>query len=224
MLSRQDWSPGASRDNGRVANMERLLLVIEGALEVDCGSLGQHRLEAGDLLWMGTGHGLQSRLGNGSATAPLRLVECWLQPGRVNADPAVARRAADHGDAGQGAGAGAGADGCWVTLAADDRGHGSDGHTGAREHEPPLPLRQRARLMAVRVAAGKAVDLPACDGGRCWLEVLDGGVMAADAGGTCTRLASGDGIGWTGGTTCAPSALTATGTGPAWLLLFVLPA
>ncbi|MEN1956940.1 pirin family protein [Luteimonas changyuni] len=255
VLSRQDWAPGTTRDDGRVANMERLLLVLEGALEVDCGALGQHRLEASDLLWISIGHGLPSLMSNGSATAPLRLVECWLLPDRVNATPAVACRRVGHGDIGFDA------DGAWVTLAAGDRGGGNDGDSGnhagnagggngAHIDDGSLPLRQRARLMAVRIAAGAAIDVPVCPGGRCWLEVLDGGVAVSghgnndDDGGDRDRdrdrgsgsgsgrdddddgprLASGDGIAWTAGSSGAPSILTATAAGTAWLLLFVLPA
>ncbi|WP_343278994.1 hypothetical protein [Luteimonas sp. MJ250] len=233
VLSRQHWAPGINRDDGRVANMERLLLVLEGALEADCGALGRHRLEAGDLLWISTGHGLPSRVSNRSATAPLRLVECWLQPGRVNATPAVACRSAGGFDA----------DGAWVALAAGDRGESGGGndddsgnHAGNAgggngvhintSDSGPLPLRQRARLMAVRIAAGAAIDVPACRGGRCWLEVLDGGVAVSghDNNDDDPRLASGDGIAWTAGSSGAPSTLTATAAGTAWLLLFVLPA
>ncbi|MEN1941569.1 hypothetical protein WCE39_10805 [Luteimonas sp. MJ174] len=209
VLSRQDWAPAARRDDGRVANMERLLVLLDGALELDCGPLGGHRLEPGDLLWIGCGHGLPSRLRNASATAPLRLVECWLQPGRVNAAPATGLRAATPADA----------DGTWTTLAADDRRAGP-------ALPGVLPLRQHARVMSARVAAGATVELPACDGGRQWLEVLEGDVSVSDGarGAHGQQLAAGDGIGWVAAATGAPATLAATGTGPAWLLLFVLPA
>lgn len=91
VLSRQDWAPGAVRDEGRVANMERLLLVLDGALDADCGALGRHRVGSGEALWLQCGHGVEATLANASARAPLRLLDCWLQPARVNASPAVAR-------------------------------------------------------------------------------------------------------------------------------------
>src|SRR5690606_37862091 len=142
------------------------------------------------------------------------------------------------------------ADGAWVALAAGDRGesgggndddsgnHAGDAGGGNGVHidtsdSGPLPLRQRARLMAVRIAAGAAIDVPACRGGRCWLEVLDGGVAVSGHDNNdddCSergsgrdddgpRLASGDGIAWTAGSSGAPSTLTATAAGTAWLLL-----
>src|SRR5690606_37451423 len=113
VLSRQDWAPGATRDDGRVANMERLLLVLDGALDADCGDLGRHRVEAGGALWIGTGHGLESRLANASASRPLRLVELWLRPDRVNAVPAVAAWLPDGGPGGRADGRA----GAWRSLA-----------------------------------------------------------------------------------------------------------
>ena len=183
VLSRQDWVPGAVRDEGRVANMERLLLVLDGALDADCGDLGRHRVSAGGSLWISTGHGLASRLGNASKDAPLRLLEAWLQPDRVNAVPAVA------------------------------------------PHPPP-------GATLVDLEPGMPVAIPACAGGRWWLEVLAGEVIAcggADAPPTTdvshgTRLSAGDGLGWLAGDVGAPASVAASGSGPARLLLLALPA
>ncbi|GGJ98436.1 hypothetical protein [Luteimonas terricola] len=208
VLSRQAWASGAIRDDGRVANMERLVLVLDGALDVDCGDLGRHRVARGDALWMGAGHGMQSRLANASAVAPLRLLECWLQPDRVNASPALAVRVAGSGaDPEVGTGDPASAAGAWITLAAVDGRKGS------------LPLRQQARIMAARIDAGATLALPSGSGGRYWLEVLEGAVIADGP-----RLAAGDGLGWTAGGIAGPGSLTAAGVGTAWLLLFELPA
>lgn len=207
VLSRQAWAPGAVRDDGRVANMERLVLVLDGTLDVDCGDLGQHRLDAGGALRMGAGHGMASRLANASHSAPLRILECWLQPGRVNATPAMAVRSGGwpdvpHAVAHEPAAAAAG----WITLAAPA---GADGG---------LPLRQQARLIGAAVDAGTALALPA-GGGRYWLEVLDG-VVAVDG----VRLAAGDGLGWPAPGGKVPAVLVGAATPRALVLLFELPA
>lgn len=207
VLSRQAWAPGAVRDDGRVANMERLLLVLDGVLDVDCGDLGRRRLEAGGTLWMGTGHGMVSRLANASATAALQLLECWLQPDRVNAVPAIAARAAGPADdPGVDAVGPAAAAGSWVTLAS------AGGRDGG------LPLRQQARIMAVRIDAGTGTALPSGNCGRYWLEVLEGSVIADGL-----RLNAGDGLGWPACGAAAPASLVARGTATAWLLLLELP-
>lgn len=196
VLSRQDWAPAAVRDEGRVANMERLLLVLDGALDADCGDLGRVRVDAGGALWIGAGHGLAVRLANASISARLRLVELWMRPEHVNAVPAVAVPvpAADPGDAAAGAGA------AWAAL----------------------PLHRRARVSRARLAPGQALDLPRSDGAHCWLEVLDGEVAADPPG---LRLGPGDGIAWRTGDADVPVTLAnPRGAGHADVLLLALPA
>lgn len=208
VLSRQDWAPGAIRDDGRVANMERLLLVLQGALDADCGALGRARVDAGGALWIGCGHGLESRLANASGVAPLRLLECWLQPSRVNATPAVAL----------------------LDLGA---GKGPGGHTGAGtgDHWSVLPPGGAAgdartapgvQWMLARATPGDgAIALPRSgDAARYWLEVLEGEATATGDGG---RLRAGDGLAWMAGAPAAPAAIAAAGSG-LHFLLFALPA
>lgn len=207
VLSHQDWAPGAARDDGRVANVERLLLVLDGALEADCGGLGRHRAAAGQALWIGAGHGVESRLANASPDRALRLVEIWLQPDRVNAEPAV--------EAGS---MGGGTDGWHLVAGAPPAG------------PPPLPLRAGAGLMMAGLAAGASLGIPG-GGRRYWLELLDGEVVVdvdmAGAGrdrpGSGIRMSAGDGLGWPGGTGQVPASIAAEGAGPARLLLLALP-
>ena len=203
VLSRQDWAPGATRDDGRVANMERLLLVLEGALDADCGALGQRRVEAGGALWIGSGHGTWSRLANASHDAQLQLVELWLQPDRVNAVPTMA---------------------AWSARERD-----GEPCPGAAEGWALLPVRQRVTVMTARVEPGERLGLPDTGGARCWLEVLAGDVVVADAaamehGMVGTPLASGDGLAWIAGAAGSPVSLAACGGIPARLLLLALPA
>lgn len=213
VLSRQDWAPGAARDEGRIANMERLLLVLEGGLEADCGALGRHRAGPGAALWIGAGHGLESRLRNASATQPLRLVELWLQPDRVNAAPAVA--VVEPG-AGEPAAAGSG----WRALASGDGPAGEalpEGVAAGAGESAPAPLRQRAAVLLATLRPGERLAIPDRPG-RCWLELLSG---QAAAGGE--RLLDGDGLGWTAGGPGAPAAVEALPGGPSRLLLVLLP-
>lgn len=242
VLSTQRWAPGAVRDEGRVANMERLLLVLSGALDADCGEPGRQRVEAGAALWIGAGHGIAARLGNASSTQPLRLVEAWLQPDRVNAPPRTGLRpaspASDPGASGRPASG-------WTLLAAGpgpaasasaaalvDTGCPAAGAAPgfaapmAPAAGDPLPLRLQAQLMSACLAPGSSLELPRPTAGRAWLEVVDGEVVAqlpsADPGAS-PRLGAGDGIAWLAGGP-SPVAVSASGDGPARVLLVVLPA
>lgn len=205
VLSRQDWAPAAVRDEGRVANVERLLLVLSGALAIEGGALGRIAAATGEAAWIGAGHGCDLRLANASDSAPLRLVELWLQPDRVNAAPAL----------GAWLPPGAGTDG-WVAVAGGARD--AIGHPGPGAGV--LPIRQRARVFVGEARPGAALVLPPLAGGRAWLEVLAG---SADTGGGRPSLAAGDGLGWQDGDPGAPHAVAPAGAAPARLLLVALP-
>lgn len=212
VLSRQDWAPGAARDEGRVANMERLLLVLDGALQADCGALGHLGASAGGALWLGAGHGLSARLANASATAPLRVLECWLQPGRVNAAPAVAVRPGPWPEPGD----------AWQALAAGGDPAAQPGAPAPASAPATLPLRLDARVLVAALAPGGRVALPPVRGGRAWLEVLDGDVAVSAADGDGPALAAGDGLGWQAGDAWAPASVSAGAAG-ARVLLALLP-
>lgn len=244
VLSTQCWAPGAVRDEGRVANMERLLLVLSGALDADCGEPGRQRVGAGAALWIGAGHGIAARLANASSTRPLRLVEAWLQPDRVNAPPRIGLRAGPPAPgAGQSGGTGSG----WTLLAAgtnpaapasasvaaraetgDPVAAGAPGSAAilAPAAGDPLPLRLQAQLMSAWLAPGSSLALPRSTAGRAWLEVIDGDVVArlpSAEPGASPRLGAGDGLAWLAGGR-APAAVAASGDGLARVLLLALPA
>ena len=78
---------------------------------------------------------------------------------------------------------------------------------------------------------GACLALPESGGGRRWLEVIAGEVMATQAApsgapspGSPLHLGAGDGLGWLATGSGKPLSLTAAGDTPACLLLLDLPA
>lgn len=235
VLSHQDWAPAAIREEGRIANMERLLLVADGTLDADCGGLGRHRVDAGAALWIGAGHGIEVRLANASPTAPLRLVDIWLQPDRVNAAPAVAPGGSATGRArscanpggwelvARGASQPAGPSTSDDALAGDAAALEDPTAAEATGAPVPVPLRQRARVSVGRPVPGERLGIPA-DGQRFWLDVLEGEVVVATHAGEAIALGAGDGLGWLAGDAAAPAGVLGAGDAPASILLVALPA
>lgn len=213
VLSTQAWAPGAVGEGMRIANMELVLLVLEGRLRIDCAGFDPREVTARGVAWIGAGHGTDCRLANASATAPLRLLEAWIQPDRVNAAPGIAVRPAC-----------ATASGAWLTLAAGGEFHesadraGCDGVDGAAGDDRPLLLRQDARLRSARLEAGASLALDVVAGRRGWVQLLEG---AATVDGQA--LSAGDGLAWDAHAP-APAMLVAAPGAAARALLFELPA
>lgn len=197
VLSTQDWAPGAVGGALRLANMEVVLLVLEGRLRIECTGFDPRDVGEGGVAWIGAGHGIECRLQNASATAPLRLLEAWVQPDRVNAAPGSAVATAP-----------ASASGAWRVLAAG----------GAFDPGHPLRLRQQARLRVARVGAGASLALDVAAGQRGWLQLL-AGVAVVDG----QALSAGDGLAWDAAAP-APATLVAARDTAAHVLLFELPA
>ena len=135
---------------------------------------------------------------NASGSAPACYLQAWLQPDRVNAPPARARRAFPA----------AGRQGRWVAMASPD-GVGDS-----------LAIRQQAWLHGTVVGRGIAVERPLAPGRRHWLHVAAGAVAVAGLGGT-HALAAGDALGFAGET--GTLSLRGTGDGEADVLWFDLP-
>ncbi|HEU0306638.1 MAG TPA: pirin family protein [Lysobacter sp.] len=169
-------APGAGFAPHRHANMEILSYVLEGALahRDDNGVLRQAQdervqiIRAGELQWMGAGHGIEHSEYNGSDTEPVHFLQIWLQPDRLNAAPAYAQRAP----------VGSEAQGHWALLASPDGAEGS------------IAIRQDARLWVARLDAGSDIDRALVPQRRYWLQVTRGVVEAAGR-----TLAAGDAIG-----------------------------
>ena len=138
------------------ANMEILSYVLSGALaHRDSASAGAGGvIRPGELQWMSAGHGIEHSEFNASTDEPVHFLQIWIQPDRVNAEPAYAQQRFDPGAR----------RGRWVTLASPD---GADGS---------LAIRQQAWLRATVLAPGDSLDVVTDPSRRYWLQVAQGSV------------------------------------------------
>jgi redox-sensitive bicupin YhaK (pirin superfamily) len=186
--------PGAGFAPHRHANMEILSYVVSGALSHRDSSGGGGVIGAGELQWMSAGHGVEHSEYNGSQADPVHFLQIWIQPARLNHAPAYAQRPASPADE----------HGRWVLLASPDGSAGS------------IAIRQDARLLNTRLAAGDAVEHALDPARRYWLHVVQGSVEVDGK-----VLQGGDARGYLdeGGAL----RLVAAGEGRADVLLFDLP-
>lgn len=168
VLNEDVVAPGGGFAPHRHANMEILSVVLSGTLAHRDSTGQEGLLRAGDVQWMGAGHGIEHSEYNPSSTEPVHFLQIWIQPDRLNAPPAYAQRTFDP-DARRAR---------WVALAAPE---------GA---EAALPIRQQARVLATRLQAGDAVETAVDPARRYWLQVVSGGVMVA-----ARQLQAGDALG-----------------------------
>ncbi len=159
-------APGAGFDRARHANMELLAYVVSGELAHEDSIGGNGPVRAGELQWLSAGHGVEHSELNASDSQPLHLLQMWIQPSRLNHEPAYARTAAADVRG-------------WSLLASGD---GRDGS---------LAIRQDARLLQVRLDRGETSALELDPSRLYWLQVAVGRVTAnAD-----TPLDAGDALG-----------------------------
>jgi len=167
-------APGAGFPPHRHANMEILSYVLSGALahrdNASNGGRGSEGvLRAGELQWMGAGHGIEHSEYNGSGAEPVHFLQIWIQPDRLNAAPGHAQRAFDPAQR----------RGRWVTLASPEG------------EEDSLAMRQQAWLRGVQLGAGERVDVTLDPARRYWLHVAQGAVRVGDR-----ALGAGDALGF----------------------------
>ncbi|MDR0183798.1 pirin family protein [Lysobacter arvi] len=155
VLNEDRLQPGAAFEQARHANMELLTFVIAGELAHEDAIGGSGTLRSGELQWLSAGHGVEHAERNASASEPLHLLQMWIQPSRLNHQPAYARRAA----------APAGARG-WTLLASGDGGEAS------------LAIRQDARLLQSRVETDETVEVGLDPARLYWLQIVSGAVTA----------------------------------------------
>lgn len=155
----------------RHANMEIVSVVLAGALahKDSTGTAGVIR--AGDVQWMSAGHGIEHSEYNGSEVEPVRFLQIWIQPDRLNAQPAYAQQHFDP----------AARRARWAMLVSPD---GADGS---------IAIRQQATLRATRLHAGDAVTAVLDPARKHWLHVATGEVAVGER-----VLAAGDALGFDG--------------------------
>lgn len=192
-------APGAGFAPHRHANMEILSYVLEGALAHRDDSGGGGVIRAGELQWMSAGHGVEHSEYNASDSEPVHFLQVWIQPDRLNAQPAYAQRTAlDDG-----------AHGRWVLLVSPDGAEGS------------IAIRQDARLLVARLDADSVIEHPLAPQRRYWLQVTRGVVESGVGETGRRRLAAGDALGFA--EEAGTLTLTVTATAGAEVLLFDLP-
>ena len=162
-------APGGGFAPHRHANMEIISVVLEGALAHKDSAGNAGVIRAGDVQWMSAGHGIEHSEYNASDAEPVHFLQLWIQPDRLNAQPAYDQRHFDP----------AARRGRWATLVSPD---GADGS---------IAIRQQARVLSTRLEAGDAVAL-ALDPARLhWLHVATGEVQVGDR-----LLRAGDALGF----------------------------
>src|SRR5688572_11528623 len=99
VLNEDRLDPGAGFDRARHANMELLTYVVAGELAHEDALGGACVVGSGGLQWLSAGHGVEHAERNASASEPLQLLQIWIQPSRLNHEPAYATREAVPADA-----------------------------------------------------------------------------------------------------------------------------
>ena len=158
-------APGAGFAPHRHANMEILSYVLSGRLAHSDSSGAEGVIGPGELQWMSAGHGVAHSEYNGSDEEPVHFLQIWIQPDRVNAEPAYAHRPASDAPG-------------WLLLASPDGAAGS------------IAIRQQARLYRLALQAGEEAAFDLDPAQRYWLHVARGGVAS---GGQALR--AGDAVG-----------------------------
>ena len=167
-------APGGGFAPHRHANMEIVSVVLQGALAHKDNMSNDGRgtdgvIRAGEVQWMSAGHGIEHSEYNGSNTEPVHFLQVWIQPDRLNAQPAYAQQFFDP-DARRAR---------WATLVSAD---GADGS---------IAIRQQASLRATRLHAGDALAATLDPARRQWLHVATGEVAVGER-----VLAAGDALGF----------------------------
>ena len=168
VLNEEHLAPGAAFDAQRRANMELLTFVLDGELVHRDSLGGEGTVRVGELQWLSAGHGVEHAESNASGAAPAHVLRVWIQPSRLNHEPAYAKRATGTGARG------------WTLLAA------GDGRADS------LPIRQDARVSQVRLAHGEGAEY-ALDASRLyWLHLVTGRATANGE----HMLEAGAALGW----------------------------
>lgn len=153
----------------RHANMEIISVVLDGALAHKDSSGNTGVIRAGDVQWMSAGHGIEHSEYNDSASESVHFLQLWIQPDRLNAEPAYGQRHFDP-DARRER---------WAILASPD-GEGDS-----------LAIRQQAWLRASRLHVDDRVTVSLDPARRYWMHVATGEVQVGER-----VLQAGDALGF----------------------------
>ncbi|QIL19827.1 pirin family protein [Thermomonas sp. HDW16] len=162
-------APGGGFAPHRHANMEILSVVLDGALAHRDSTGTDGVIRAGEVQWMSAGHGIEHSEYNGSDAQPVHFLQIWIQPDRLNAQPAYAQQYFDPEAR------------CarWAALVSSD---GADGS---------IAIRQQATLRATRLQPGDAVAAVLDPARKYWLHVATGEVAVGER-----VLVAGDALGF----------------------------
>ncbi|MGO1070074.1 pirin family protein [Lysobacter sp. CA199] len=185
--------PGAGFAPHRHANMEILSYVLSGGLAHKDSSGGGGTIGPGELQWMSAGHGVEHSEYNASKTEPVHFLQIWVQPDRLNAQPAYAQPTAAETK-----------DGEFVLRASRDGVHGG------------VPIRQDVNLYSLALGQGSRARRTLDPKRLYWLQVAQGRIEANGR-----ALEAGDALGFS--EESAELILTGAGESPADVLWFELP-
>lgn len=145
-------APGAGFPPHPHRDMEILTWVLSGAIVHRDSSGGEGVLRPGELQHMSAGRGIVHSEANASRTAPLHLLQIWIEPARRRLDPAYAQKAFPAAER----------VGRLAVVASPD---GRDGS---------LRLAQDASLLVADLSAGDRVAHSLAPGRRAWVQVARG--------------------------------------------------
>lgn len=148
-------APGGGFPTHRHRDMEIVTYVLDGALHHQ-DSLGNGGIIVpGEVQRMRAGHGIAHSEYNASKTAPVHLLQIWIEPDTLNLEPGYAQKAFDP-----------------IEMRNRFRVVASnDGHDGS------VTIHQDARILAAKIQSGEHVMASLASGRRGWLHVATGRVL-----------------------------------------------
>lgn len=133
-------------------NMEIVTYILEGALRHQDSMGNGSVIRAGEIQYMSAGKGVYHSEFNASDSAPVRLLQIWIQPSIQGAEPRYAQQAIPD----------EGRNGRWLTIASPDGREGS------------IAIRQDACVMATLLDGDTPLQYRIAPGRRVYLQMAGG--------------------------------------------------
>lgn len=159
VLNEDRVAPGKGFAEHGHANMEILTWVIDGVLSHRDSTGTQDEIRPGMLQRMSAGHGIRHSEMNASSRQPVHFLQLWIQPDRVNIEPAYAQACFDDTALVED----------WVCIAAP----------ASRVTVGSVALHAMASLHATRLAAGMQRQYT-LHSPRTWLQAVRGRFTVGD--------------------------------------------